>query len=367
MPLNVSLLDTLHFDGWEGGRDLVDECTVETPTISGFDKYNNREVPISADNIDTDTLKTLVRTQLPNVDPFRYANEGVGSAKGHYEKRLIELATATYYWHCDKSIIDKYPACGGKYMRLEAEGVLKANLLAMERQFFYGNTDPDAQFSYEKGFQGLANFCSDEMTIDAGGTGPHLTTAWFVWWNPAGVQWIYGTKGSIQLSEPELIDVRDPRNSGRQLPAYQQRMEFYPGVSIQSRWAVGRITNIDVSSTLIKNSRPPKEIKNDLISDLTMRQMINLFPIGSAPNVIYMQPAVNLLLAASRSTVMLSNRQGGHTLHGMATPPVPDFEGIPICYTKNIKIGEKRYVRKSVDGEAEDDIDGAEDGDGTEG
>ncbi len=282
MPLNPTLLDTLHFDGWDGGRDLVDECTVETPTISGFDKYHNRNVPISADTIDTDTLKTLVRTQLPKVDPFRYANEGVGSAKGHYEKRLIELSTATYYWQCDKSIIDKYPARGGRYMRLEAEGILKSNLLAMERQFFYGNSDPDAEFSYKKGFQGLANFCSDEMTIDAGGTGPNLTTAWFVWWNPAGVQWIYGTKGSIQLSEPELADVQDPQNPKRLLPAYRQRMEFYPGVSIQSRWAVGRITNIDVSSALVKGGKAARDIKTDMITDLDMRQAINLFPIGSA-------------------------------------------------------------------------------------
>ncbi len=76
---------------------------------------------------------------------------------------------------------------------------------------------------------------------------------------------------------------------------------------------------------------------------------------------------MNLMLAATRSTAMLINRQGGHTLHGTATPPMPDFEGIPICYTKNIKIGEKRYVRKSVDGEVEDDLDGAEDGSETEG
>ncbi len=46
---------------------------------------------------------------------------------------------------------------------------------------------------------------------------------------------------------------------------------------------------------------------------------------------------------------------------------MPDFEGIPICYTKNIKIGEKRYVRKGNVNEAEDGIDGAEDGDETEG
>ncbi len=42
MPLNQTLADTLQFDGWEGAHDLLDEATVDTPTISGYDKHFNK-------------------------------------------------------------------------------------------------------------------------------------------------------------------------------------------------------------------------------------------------------------------------------------------------------------------------------------
>lgn len=139
MPLNETLLKTLHFDGWGGGRELVDECTKGTPPISGFDKLNNRPVPVEVDDTDTDLIKTLVRTRLPETDPFRYANEGVEISRGVYEKRLVELATATSYWQCDKSLVDKNPERGEMLMRKEAEGIIKADMIAMEKQFFYGD------------------------------------------------------------------------------------------------------------------------------------------------------------------------------------------------------------------------------------
>lgn len=342
MPLNQTLADTLQFDGWEGAHDLLDEATVDTPTISGYDKHFNKSLPISTTDTDQDVVKTMVRMELPETSPFRYANEGVGTSKGKYEERMIQLATATWYWHADKSIIDKNAARGAKYMESEGVGVIAANMTAMERQFFYGTSG----FAYKKGFQGLSNFVDPEMVVDAGGTGDYLTSAWFVWWNPKGVEWIYGRKGSVQLSEPQIVDVVETVNGEtRKFPAYQQYLEFYPAITFRSRWSVARVVNIDVSSAMLKNGKPANSVATNHITDLLFRQVTGLFPPGAAPNVVYMQPAVNLMLAASRSTVTLATQRGGTTLHGSSTQPSDNFEGIPIAYTKQIKIGEPHYIR----------------------
>ena len=342
MPLNQTLADVLQFDGWEGAQDLLDEATVDTPTVSGFDKHFNRSVPISADETDQDTIRTLVRVENPPVDPFRIANEGVGTSKGKYEERMLKLATATWYWHADTSIIDKNPARGAKYMESEAKGVIASNMEVLEKQFFYGTG------LYKNGFQGLANFVDPEMVIDAGGTGNNLTSIWFVWWNPKGIEWTYGQKGSMKLSEPEIVHVTELVDSEtKKFPAYQQYLQFYPAVAIRHRWACARVVNVDVTSAMIQNGQVANSVTTNHVTDLLLRQVAGLFPSGSAPNVIYMQPQVNLLLAASRSTVVLANQKGGTTLHGSATPPGDSFDGIPIVYTKNIKIGEPRYVKQN--------------------
>ena len=341
MALNQTLVDVLQFDGWGGANDLLDEATVDTPTVSGFDKHFNRSVPISVDETDQDVIETLVRVENPPVDPFRIANEGVGTSKGKYEQRLVQLATATWYWHADTSIIDKNPARGARYMESEAHGTIASHMEILEKQFFYGTGE------FKKGFQGLANFVDPDMVIDAGGVSTNLTSIWFVWWNPKGVEWVYGRKGSIMLSEPKIVDVVElVGKETRKFPAYQQYLQFYPAITVRHRWACARIVNVDVGSAMIQNGKAANAVNDNHVTDLMLRQVSGLFPPGCSPNAIYMQPQVNLLLAASRSTVTLANSKGGTTLHGSATPPGDNFDGIPIIYTKNIRIGEPHFVKE---------------------
>ena len=191
-------------------------------------------------------------------------------------------------------------------------------------------------YSSPKGFQGLANFCSDEMTIDTGGTGKNLTTVWFVWWHPDGVQWIYGAGGSVAFSQPEVVDVKDP---DKEMPMYRQWLEFYPGLSFQNRFSVGRIANVDVTSAISENGKVVLDVNPKILTDVVMRQALNLFPSGSPPNVIYMAPMANLLLTAGRSTLS-AGKQSAKVAFSSS-----DYEGIPICYSEQIRTDEKQYVR----------------------
>lgn len=227
MPLNVNLLDTLNFDS-DAAEHLLDEVYDDCPTLSGYDKTNNRSIPIVVDETDQDAIKTLVRTKLPEVSPFRYANEGVKPSKGTYEPRMISLATVTSFWDCDQSIIRKNPRRGARFMEAEAIGTMRAHTLAMEQQFFYGNKKDGGAF--EKGFQGLTDFCDPLMVTDAkGADADNLASIWFVWWDMLGVSWVYGQEGHVGLSEPELTTVTDEK--GGKFKAYEQTMEFYPGLN----------------------------------------------------------------------------------------------------------------------------------------
>lgn len=337
MALSTTLLDVVKFTGMDSAQTLFDECMEDCPTFTGHDKVNNRSIPIAVEETDQEVVETYVRTGLPKISPFRNANEGVKPGKGDYEKRMVQLATSTSYWDGDKSLIDKNPVRGARYMDAEAEGLLRANFLALEQQFIYGTTKKNDEFlAYEKGFQGLANFCDPGMVTDAKGTGSELTSVWFVWWSKNGVSWIYGKEGEIKLTEPEITTVYDEK--GGRFPAYQQYMEFYPGVVFRNTRACGRIANIDTSSV------DGEAISASAFTDLTIRRHLAKFPTACRPNAIYMPAKVNLLLAASRSTVSISGQKGGAAILSAPALPPDNFDGIPIVYTDNILIGEEKWT-----------------------
>ena len=208
MPMNVALTDVVKFDGFEGGQELLDECMESVPEVSGYDVIYNRSVPIAVEETGDDVIKTMVRTGLPKIQPFRIANKGIKPGKGLYEPRFIELATCTSTWVCDKSIINKNRKRGVRYMEEEGKGIIRANILTLGKQFFYGRRVDHG--GVKIGFQGLHDFCDPERVQDAKGTGSDLASVWFVFWNTHnGVSWVYGKDGSITLSEPKLETTDD--------------------------------------------------------------------------------------------------------------------------------------------------------------
>ncbi len=335
MPLNVALTDVVKFDGFDGGQELLDECMESCPTVSGYDVIYNRQVPIAVEETDEDVIKSMVRTGLPKIQPFRIANKGVKPGKGEYEKRLIELATCSSLWQCDKSIIDKNKSRGARYMEEEGKGIIRANIISLEKQFFYGRrTDHGGT---DIGFQGLHDFCDPKRVHDAGGTGASLASIWFVFWGLGnGVSWVYGRNGSITLSDPELETVYD--EDGGQFKAYKQFMEFYPAVKMMHKDAVYRIANIDVSTA------NQGTINRTILDDVTMRRALMSFHSSMRPKAIYMPRQCGLLLAASRNTVSIANAKGTGAIIGVDPPPPDNFDGIPIVYCDQLLTNEPRYL-----------------------
>ena len=330
--MTETLYDVLQFKGEAGAKAIIDEVLDVTPEVTGIDKYNGgRTFPIHFGTEMTDTVETLFMTSVPEVDPFRHANEGVESSKGTYDKRIMQLHTATAYWYADTAIIEKNPNAGAALMFQRAKEQMIMQYRALGKQFFYGVRHGGSP----KGFHGLNDLMMREFVVDAGGTGDKLTSAYFVYFGDEGVSWRYGHEGSMKMSEPREVTKYDAE--GNEFPALEQYLQYYPGLRVLSKYSVGRIANIDVSSC----EKP--ELNPKAFTDQMIYQMLMKLPAGLKPNVVFLPYRAALLLAASRTPVGLEKNASGNTIivSGL-TPPVTEFEGIPFVPTDSIKIGEKK-------------------------
>ena len=328
-----TLYDVLQFKGEAGGKAIIDEVLGVCPEVTGIDKYNGgRSFPMDFGTEERDTMETLFMTSVPEVNPFRKANEGVVPTKGTYEKRLHQLATATAYWFADKAVIDKNPNAGATLMLQRAKEQMKIQQQALGKQFFYGVKNG----GYADGFHGLLDLMMPEFVVNAGGTGDKLTSAYFVYFGEEGVSWRYGMEGSMNLSEPREVTKQD--GNGKFFPAIEQYLQYYPGLRVNSKYSVGRIANIDVSST----ETPTLDSK--AFTDTHIYNLLMRLPAGLKPNVCFLPYRAALLLSASRATVsVVTNPTANLTIASGVTAPTTEFDGIPLVPTDSIKIGEKQW------------------------
>ena len=335
MMTGESLYDVLQFKGEAGAKAIIDEVLDVCPEVTGVDKYNGgRTFPMHFGTESEDTMTTLFMTSIAETNPFRIANEGVEPNKGTYEKRLTQLATVTAYWFADKSVLNKNPAAGATLMLQRGKEEMKRQQRALGKQFFYGVKNG----GYKDGFPGLLDLMMPEFVVDAGGTGDRLTSAYFVFFGEEGVSWRYGMNGSMELSEPSYVTKYD--KNGRAFPALEQYLEYYPGLQVNSKFSVGRIANIDVSSA------DSPTLSKDAFTDTHIYNLLVRLPAGMKPNVVFLPYRAALLLSASRATVnVVANPSTNLTLASAVTAPTTEFEGIPLVPTDSIRIGEPRWTK----------------------
>jgi hypothetical protein len=329
-----TLYEVLQFKGEAGGKAIIDEVLDVCPEVTGIDKYNGgRSFPMDFGTEASDTMETLFMTSVPEVDPFRIANEGVTPTKGTYEKRLTQLATATAYWFADTAIIEKNPAAGATLMLQRAIEQMKIQQRALGKHFFYGVKNG----GYKNGFHGLLDLMMPEFVVDAGGVGNKLTSAYFVYFGEEGVSWRYGMEGSMNLSEPKEVTKYDA--NGKAFPAIEQYLQYYPGLRVNSKYSVGRIANIDVSSC------EESALSSTAFTDNHVYQLLMKLPAGIKPNVVFLPYRAALLHAASHATVnVVTNPTSNLTIASGVTAPTLAFDGIPFVPTDSIKIGEKKFT-----------------------
>ncbi len=339
--LNTTLLDVLKFKG-NDGREIINEVIKNNPAFTGNDTMGH-SIPVAFDTISKDKFKGKYRIGNPDIDPFRIINRGFGTSQGAYEDREFSVATAGQFYRVDQALVKRDAEAGAKYLTARCIDQVEATVNAMERQFFYGGQKQNGKSS-KNGFQGLQMLVDPNMVHDAKGQGAKLASMYLVYFNNRnGVTWIFGENGTMEFSEPKEILVddpeRDPNGDIRQIPVIQAHFEFYPGVAYLSRYAAGRIVNIDVSTAFeTKKNR-------EALTDEMIATAIAKWPYG-APNAIITTKAAGMMLAASRTvTTLLGANNGGDVTvqSGYAVLP-SEHNGIPIAYTDALVNEEKRVV-----------------------
>ncbi len=294
----TTLLDIAKANGSDAAAGLIEEVVSYAPEVAVG----------AARTVKGMGYKTLVRTALPTAG-FRNANEGVAASKSTWENRTVECFTLNPRWECDKAVADRYEDGAAAFISLEANGIMKAAMLTMGSQFYYGTgTGGDA-----KGHPGLLAAYDSNMVVDAGGTTASTgSSVWGVKFGPQDVTWVYGLNGQLAVSDVSEQRVLD--SNSNPFTAYVQEMLAYPGLQVGNKNCVGRIKKLTADS-------------GKGLTDALLSQLLAKYPVGSKPDAWFMSRRSQAQLQASRTAT---------TPTGAPAPFPTEAFGIPVIVTDSI-------------------------------
>jgi len=178
------------------------------------------------------------------------------------------------------------------------------------KQAYYGTTsngDSD-------GFPGLIDICDSSFIVDAAGT--TATTGSSVYalrFGNKGVSLVLGNNAGMSLGDWREEFVLDSGGTNS-FNAYVAPLDLWVGMQATDISAVGRIADITADSS--------KTLTDDMISDLIAK-----FPVGGAPDALYMN---------RRSLQQLQDSRTATNPTGAPAPFPNSAFGIPIVVTDSI-------------------------------
>lgn len=312
-----TLLDIAKINCAAGGlAELLDEAARPVPEING--QYvaadgNLKTAGMAGDSrtIKGTQYKTLIRTALPTAG-FRNANAGVVASASRFENRLVECFVLNPRWVCDKAVADACEDGAQAYIAEEASAILRAALMALGAQFYYGRgTGGDSS-----GHPGLIDsYDSTNMVVDAGGTTASTgSSCWAVKFGQQHVQWVLGGNGQLAVDDVRVESVVDSADSTKSYTAYVQELLSWVGLQVKSQNAIGRIKKLTADS-------------GKGLTDARLGSLLALFPTGWRPDAFFCSRRSLEQLRASRTATNPS---------GAEAPTPTTFEGIPIIPTDSI-------------------------------
>lgn len=184
--------------------------------------------------------KDTKRTYVPKGQ-IRQFDKGVGNVASKTEPVNFPLMMIENYSEVDKAKADSAP--NPEALRMdEAKAIIEGMSQTFADSVFYGNnkTNPDE-------CDGLATICGKlgGTVIDAGGTGPDLTSIYIVQWDRSSVRGIYprGSKTAgvtrDNLGEQTLLD-----ENGKKYQGYRDHFQCHFGLGITDARRLARIANI---------------------------------------------------------------------------------------------------------------------------
>lgn len=184
------------------------------------------------------SYKVTRRTALP-TSAFRSANDANTIGKSNYVQETKSMHFIDCPLQIDEAIVRGDKGSVGDLLTQEAQGAFQASVQTIGTQFYYG-TAADA-----KGFIGLQTQSVGKWP--AGGTS-NSTSAFLVWVNPQGVQFVVGNDGEIMFPEWGRQAVNP--SSTTQKFVWVSNISAYIGLQVGSSSAVWRVSGIDATNKL---------------------------------------------------------------------------------------------------------------------
>lgn len=305
MPLN--LLDLTKARGYDRSVGLIESVTTAAPELATIP---GRIIPGTS-------YKTLDRNALPATG-FTNANEGIANSKSGFAVKTVECYIFRGAINADKAIADAWDGGRAEYQALESGGVARSAGIEIGKQVWYGTS------ANGKGFPGAQSMVLAAQTYDAtGSTANTGSSVYGLKLGPQYCQMIYGGNQTLALAPFREQSVFD--GSGGQYAAYVSELTAWVGLQAVHPNAIGRIKNLTAQA-------------GKGLTDAVIANWLATFPVGFAPDVIFMSRRSRLQLQLSRSVVLNGDGKAGTVGSAMGlTAPIPtEAFGIPIVCTDNI-------------------------------
>lgn len=304
MPNNLTLLDLAKLNGSDKVVGLIEEVATVAPEVT----------IIPARTIRGTSYDTVIRNSRPTV-AFRSANKGTDATKSNFTPRKVEAFILSSRVEVDKAVAKAYEDGPDALMAIEAAGVMAAALVTVGSQTIYG----DAATS--QGFFGLQSLATalDAVITDAGGsTAGTGSSVYIISAGNQGVQYVYGTGTTFDLSPFREGDATDA--DGKRFAAYIADLTAWVGLQCVNKHAVARLKDFTEDS-------------GKGVTDAKILDALRRMPIGSRPTHILMSRRSAYQLAISRTITPNAKVEAATGLvNGLPT----ESNGLPIIVTDSI-------------------------------
>jgi hypothetical protein len=304
MPNNLTLLDLAKLNGSDKVVGLIEEVATVAPEVT----------IIPARTIRGTSYDTVIRNSRPTV-AFRSANKGTDATKSNFTPRKVEAFILSSRVEVDKAVAKAYEDGPDALMAIEAAGVMAAALVTVGSQTIYG----DAATS--QGFFGLQSLATalDAVITDAGGTTSGTgSSVYIISAGNQGVQYVYGTGTTFDLSPFREGDATDA--DGKRFAAYIADLTAWVGLQCVNKHAVARLKDFTEDS-------------GKGVTDAKILDALRRMPIGSRPTHILMSRRSAYQLAISRTITPNAKVEAATGLvNGLPT----ESNGLPIIVTDSI-------------------------------
>jgi hypothetical protein len=187
------------------------------------------------------TYRVTRRTGLPTAG-FRSVNEGASIGKSSFVQEVKEMYFLDVPLQVDEAAVQGDDGSAGDFLTQEAQGALQSAIITLGSQMYYGTT------ANAKGFVGLQ--AQSVGKWPTGGT-TNSTSAYLVWLNDQGVQFVVGRDGNISMPAwAKQAIVGGTAGAPTQRMAFVSNLSGYVGLQVGSASAVWRVSGITTAAPL---------------------------------------------------------------------------------------------------------------------